>query len=81
MGVGARDRIDRLLVEKYAGQQVDNHNDDAFVSKVDAEDMLSAMNISANHYRNMLALNAKLTVACYGVVAKAARYSPIENAA
>ena len=81
MGVGARDRIDRLLVEKYAGQQVDNHSEDAFVSKVEAEDMLTAMNMSASHYRNMLELNARLTMACYGVVAKAARYSPIEDAA
>ena len=79
MGVGAKDRIDRLLVEKYAGQQVDNHDDDALESKVDAEDMLTAMNMSANHFRNMLELNARLTMACYGVNAKSARYVPIEE--
>ena len=83
MAVGARDYIDKLLVEKYSQEKVDNHDENALVSKIDANDMLDAMNTSANHYRNMLALNNRLTVVCYGVVAKNARYTPFddENAA
>ena len=81
MAVGARDYIDKLLVEKYAKEQVDNHGDDAFVSKVSANDMLTAMNSSANHYKNMLALNQRLTVVCYGIVAKNAKYKPIDDEA
>ena len=83
MAVGARDYIDKLLVEKYSQEKVDNHDDNALVSKVNADDMLNAMNTSANHYKNMLALNNRLTMVCYGVVAKNARYTPLndENAA
>lgn len=79
MAVGARDYIDKLLVEKYANEKVDNHENDALISKVSADDMLTAMDSSANHYRNMLALNQRLTIVCYGVVAKNAIYKSIEN--
>jgi hypothetical protein len=79
MAVGAKDFIDKLLVEKYAKEQVDNHDDNAFDSKVSAEDMLTAMNSSADHYKNMLSLNKRLTMICYGVVAKSAKYKPIEQ--
>lgn len=81
MAVGARDFIDKLLVEKYAQEKVDNHDADSLVSKVKAEDMLSAMNNSANSYRTMLALNNRLTMVCYGVVAKSAKYITSEDAA
>lgn len=82
MTIGARDYIDKLLVEKYSQEKVDNHDEDAMTSKISAEDMLTAMNNSANHFRNMLALNQRLSMVCYGVVAKSARYSSsIENAA
>ena len=55
----------------------------SIIIAINASDMLDAMNTSANHYRNMLALNNRLTVVCYGVVAKNARYTPFddENAA
>jgi len=81
MAVGARDFIDKLLVEKYAQEKVDNHDADSLVSKVKAEDMLSAMNNSANSYRTMLALNNRLTMVCYGIVAKSAKYITSEDAA
>ena len=81
MAVGARDYIDRLLVEKYSQEKVDNHDADAMTSKVSADDMLTAMNNSANHYKNMLMLNQRLTMVCYGVIAKSARYTSTENAA
>ena len=80
MAIGARDFIDKLLVEKYAQEKVDNHDEGALVSKVSAEDMYQSMNISANNYRTMLALNNRLTMVCYGVVAKSAKYIKTEEA-
>ena len=81
MAVGARDYIDKLLVEKYSQEKVDNHDDNALTSKVSADDMLDAMNTSANHYKNMLLLNQRLSMVCYGVVAKSAKYVSTEDAA
>ena len=34
MAIGARDFIDKLLVEKYAQEKVDNHDEGSLVSKV-----------------------------------------------
>ena len=81
MAIGARDFIDKLLVEKYAQEKVDNHDEGAYVSKVSAEDMYQSMNISANNYKTMLALNNRLTMVCYGVVAKSAKYIKTEELA
>jgi len=78
MAIGARDFIDKLLVEKYAQEKVDNHEADSLVSKVSADDMLNAMNSSANTYRTMLALNNRLTSVCYGIVSKSAKYVQTE---
>lgn len=74
MAIGARDFIDKLLVEKYAQEKVDNHESDSLVSRVSANEMMTAMNNSANSYKTMLALNNRLTMVCYGVVAKSAKY-------
>ncbi|MCQ2754993.1 MAG: hypothetical protein MJ231_08130 [bacterium] len=78
MAIGARDFIDKLLVEKYASEKVDNHDENAYVSKVSADDMYGAMNVASNNYRTMLALNNRLTMVCYGVVAKSAKYRELE---
>ena len=78
MAIGARDFIDKLLVEKYAQEKVDNHDPESLVSRISADDMYSSMNISANNYRTMLALNNRLTLVCYGVVAKSAKYLQTE---
>ena len=78
MAIGARDFIDKLLVEKYAQEKVDNHDADALESKISADDMYESMNMSANNYRTMLALNNRLTMVCYGVVAKSAKYIQTE---
>ena len=75
MSIGAREFIDKLLVEKYSNTQVENHNEDALVSKIDADDMMYAMNASSSTYRAMMALNSRLTGVCYGVVSKSAKYS------
>ena len=80
MAVGARDYIDRLLVEKYSKEQVDNHNEDSLTSRISPEDMWDALNTSAESYKNMLALSQRLSQVCYGVVAKSARYVNIEEA-
>ena len=74
MAIGAREFIDKLLVEKYAGEQVDNHEADSLISKVDADDMLNAMAASASTYKTMLALNNRLTSVCYGIVSRSAKY-------
>lgn len=78
MAIGARDFIDKLLVEKYAQEKVDNHDESSLVSKVSADDMYESMNICANNFKTMLALNNRLTVVCYGVVAKSAKYVQTE---
>ena len=75
MAIGAREFIDKLLVEKYAQEKVDNHDENALVSKVSADDMMYAMNTTASNYKSMLALNTRLTTVCYGVVSKSAKYS------
>ena len=75
MAIGAREFIDKLLVEKYAQEKVDNHDEDALVSKVSADDMMYAMNASAMTYKNIIQLNSRLTSVCYGVVSKSAKYS------
>ena len=73
MSIGAREFIDKLLVEKYSNTQVENHNSDALVSKVSADDMMYAMNTSAANFKTMLALNKRLTIVCYGIVSKSAK--------
>ena len=79
MAIGAREFIDKLLVEKYSNTQVENHSEDALVSKVNADDMMYAMNTSAENFKTMLALNKRLTSVCYGVVSKSAKYMSSEN--
>jgi len=78
MAIGARDFIDKLLVEKYAGEQVDNHNIDSLISKVSADDMMTAMDRSSDSSRTMLALNNRLASVCYGIVSKSAKYIQTE---
>ena len=79
MSIGAREFIDKLLVEKYSNSQVENHSLDALESKVSADDMLYAMNASAANFKTMIALNKRLTSVCYGVVSKSAKYVTSEE--
>ena len=74
MAIGARDRIDQLLVKKYAKEQVDNHDYTA-QSMVDPIKMMEAMNDYASVQRNMLAISNNLTGFCSAIKAKA-RYTP-----
>lgn len=73
MAVGARDRIDKLLVKKYAKEQVDNH-DLGVASMVDPEKMMEAMNDYAAVQRNMLMMSNRISNICSGIKAKA-RYT------
>lgn len=79
MTIGAREFIDKLLVEKYSNTQVENHNADALVSRVNADDMMYAMNSSAANFKTMIALNKRLASVCYGVVSKSAKYMTSED--
>lgn len=72
MAIGPQDYIDRLLVQKYAGEKVDNH--DAVTSMVSPEKMMEAMNDYSAMSRNMFALNQRLSAACYAIKAVNAQY-------
>lgn len=72
MGIGAEDYIDRMLVQKYQEEKVDNH--DSLESMVDPEKMLGAMNDYASTLRNMVELRQRLNIACYAINARTARY-------
>ena len=70
MAVGAQDNIDRLLVKKYSGKQVENHED--IVSKmVDPNKMMETMNDVAAVQRTMLAMSNKLASICSQINSKA----------
>jgi hypothetical protein len=72
MGIGAEDYIDRMLVQKYQEEKVDNH--DNVESMVDPEKMLGAMNDYASTLKNMVELRQRLNIACYAINARTARY-------
>ena len=72
MGIGAEDYIDRMLVQKYQEEKVDNH--DNVESMVDPNKMLEAMNDYAATLRNMMELRQRLNIACYAINARTARY-------
>ncbi len=72
MGVGADDYIDRMLVQKYQEEKVDNH--DNMESMVDPKKMMEAMNDYASTMRNMIELRQRLNIACYAINARSARY-------
>lgn len=69
MSIGAKDRIDKLLVKKYAQKQVDNH--DLTANKmVDPEKMMSAMNDYAAVQQNIMFMSNRITDICAGLRAK-----------
>ena len=72
MGIGAEDYIDKMLVQKYQEEKVDNH--DNMESMVDPDAMLDAMNDYAETLRNMVQLRQRLNIACYAINARSARY-------
>ena len=72
MAIGARDYIDKMLVEKYAEMQVDNH--DQRESIVSPEEVMDAMSYTSYNVRNFIGLSRRLSVVCYAVNAKNAKY-------
>ena len=75
MAIGARDFIDKLLVEKYAQEKVDNH--DNLESRISAQEVMDVMSVASNNALNYLKLAQRLAIACYAVNTKAAKYEPI----
>ena len=71
MGVGPKDRIDEMLVRKYATVKVDNPSMNTLI---DSKKMLETMEDYATMHRNMLILNQKLKDACSAVNTKSAIY-------
>lgn len=78
MSIGAKDRIDKLLVQKYAKEKVDNH-DLSVASMVDPEKMMEAMNDYAAVQRNMLMMSGRLSELCAGIKSKS-RYNQFRRA-
>ena len=76
MAIGARDFIDKLLVEKYAKEQVDNH--DSMESKIKPDEVFEVMNHASVNAINYFKLSQRLAIACYAVNAKAANYRRIQ---
>lgn len=78
MAVGARDHIDKLLVQKYQTLQVDNH---ANINQIDEEEMLEQMQKAAHDRITMLKYQEKLSHLGKKILAKSAyknyRYIPI----
>ena len=78
MAVGARDHIDKLLVQKYQTLQVDNHND---INQIDEQEMLDQMNRAAQEKITMLKYKERLAEYGKTLLAKKAyknyRYIPI----
>ncbi len=72
MAIGARDTIDQLLVQKYAEEKVDNH--DNLPSMVDPEKMMGAMRDYAFMQANMFAMSQRLKKVCASINAKTASY-------
>ena len=75
MAIGARDFIDKLLVEKYAQEKVDNHNEDALTSRISADDVMRIMNYVSTNTMTQMKLSRRLSIACYAVNAMSANYN------
>jgi len=64
MSIGAKDRIDKLLVKKYASMKVDNPG---LSSMVDPDKIMTAMNDYSSVSRSFMLLHQKLKDACRGI--------------
>jgi len=73
MGIGAKDYIDKLLVEKYSDEKVDNHEN--LQSTISADDVMKVMGAISSNSITQMKLSRKLSIACYAVNAMAANYS------
>ncbi len=72
MAIGAKDRIDQMLVKKYAGLKVDNAVVQA--SMIDPAKMLDAMNDYAQVHMSALNLQQQLKTTCIKAMAMNIQY-------
>ncbi len=77
MAIGARDRIDAMLVRKYAMQKVDNPI--IQTSMVDPEKMYEAMNDYAQMHLSMLNIQQKLKSTCINAISGSIQYTKSRN--
>jgi len=77
MAVGARDRIDAMLVKKYAMQKVDNPI--IQTSMVDPEKMYEAMNDYAQMHLSMLNIQQKLRETCISAISGSIQYTKTKS--
>ncbi len=73
MGIGAKDYIDKLLVEKYSDEKVDNHEN--LQSIISADDVMKVMGAISSNSITQMKLSRRLSIACYAVNAMAANYN------
>ncbi len=77
MAIGARDRIDAMLVKKYAMQKVDNPI--IQTSMIDPEKMYEAMNDYAQMHLSMLNIQQKLRSTCISAISGSIQYTKSRN--
>ena len=73
MAIGAKDHIDKLLVQKYSDKQVDNHGNDQ--STISADDVMRIMNYVSTNTMTQMKLSRRLSIACYAINAMSANYN------
>ena len=77
MAIRARDRIDAMLVRKYAMQKVDNPI--IQTSMVDPEKKYEAMNDYAQMHLSMLNIQQKLKETCINAISGSIKYTKSRN--
>ncbi len=73
MAIGAKDTIDKLLVQKYSDKQVDKH--EITESAISADDVMRIMNYVSTNTMTQMKLSRRLSIACYAVNAMSANYN------
>ena len=77
MAIGAKDKIDALLVKKYQGVKVDNPVIQS--SMIDPDKMLEAMNDYAMIHMNALNLQQQLKSTCIKAISLNIQYRKSKN--
>ncbi|MCD8024789.1 MAG: hypothetical protein LUE64_04575 [Candidatus Gastranaerophilales bacterium] len=77
MAIGAKDRIDVLLVKKYASMKVDNPNIQS--SMINPEKMYEAMNDYAQMHLAMINLRQNLKDTCIKAISQNIQYRKSRN--
>lgn len=72
MAIGAKDRIDKLLVQKYSDKEVDKHELEESV--ISADDVMKIMGYVSMNTMTQMKLSRRLSIACYAINAMSANY-------